>query len=162
MKSSIAYIDATNLYKGTKGLGKNLDYKKFRVWLSQKFNIDTAILFMGFIPHQQYLYTQLKKDGYKIIFKETVTQQGKIKGNADAEMVLQCTRDYFEQDIKDVIIISGDGDFSCLVDFCVEKNIFKTLLIPNKKYCSYLLRKKNISTRYIQELIHLFSKKTPG
>ena len=66
-------------------------------------------------------------------------------------MVLQVVRDVFEKTIDNVILVSGDGDFSCLVDFLLEKNVFKTILIPNRRYCSYLLRKKNTSMAFLED-----------
>ena len=159
---TIVYIDATNLYKGVESLGKKIDYKKFKIWLLHKYNASEVILFMGFLPEQKKMYNSFEKMGYSLIFKETVMQGGRAKGNADAEMVLQCARDTYEKKSYNAVLISGDGDFSCLVDFLEEKNKFTTIIIPNRKYCSYLLRKKNISLTYIQDFIHLFSKKTPG
>lgn len=47
------------------------------------------------------------------------------------------------------IIASGDGDFSCLVDFLLEKEMFKSLIIPNRKYCSHLLKRKNINMSFL-------------
>jgi uncharacterized LabA/DUF88 family protein len=157
---NIAYIDGTNLYKGLQSLGKTLDYTRFYIWLSEKYKISIAYIFMGYISEKELLYKYLKKSGFTLIFKESVTQKGIVKGNADAEMILQSVRDVFEKDIDNAIIVSGDGDFSCLIDFLIEKEVFKTLLIPNMKFCSYLLKKKNISiTRLDHErLLPFFTK----
>lgn len=35
----------------------------------------------------------------------TNLQQGTVKGNADAEMVLKSVRDVFEQDIENIVLI---------------------------------------------------------
>ncbi len=158
---NIAYIDGTNLYKGLQELKKELDYKRFRVWLLQKYRIRTAYIFMGYIPEQKNLYEYLKKSGFTLIFKESVIQKGAIKGNADSEMVLQSVRDFFEKEIGQVVLVSGDGDFSCLVDFLIEKKVFRTILIPNSKYCSYLLRKKKCSLTYLEDplIIEKYTKK---
>ena len=147
---NIAYIDGTNLYKGIKSLDKELDYVRFRKWLLHKYWITKAYIFMGYISQQEPLYKFLKKAGYILIFKESITQRGVVKWNADAEMVLQSVRDVYEIKPDNVILVSWDGDFSCLVDFLIEKEVFKILLIPNRKYSSYLLRKKNISKEFLE------------
>lgn len=147
---NIAYIDGTNLYKGIKSLGRELDYARFRKWLTDKYKISKAYIFMGYISKQEPLYKYLKNAGFTLIFKESVTQRGVVKGNADAEMVLQSVRDVFEKTLNNVILVSGDGDFSCLVDFLIEKRVFKILLIPNRKYSSYLLRKKDIAKEFLE------------
>lgn len=164
--NNFAYIDGTNLYKGLQGVGKELDYKKFRVWLLQKYRIKTAYIFMGYIAEQQQLYNYLKSVGFILIFKESIICKGKVKGNADSELVLQSVRDVFEKEINNVVLVSGDGDFSCLVDFLREKNVFKTILIPNKKYCSYLLKKKQCSLTFLEDplIINKYTKikRTPS
>jgi len=161
VNKNIAYIDGTNLYKGLESIGWSLDYDRFYKWLSEKYKISKAYIFLGYISEQEKLYTYLKNSGFSLIFKESVTQKGVVKGNADAEMVLKSVRDVFEEDLDNAIVVSGDGDFSCLIDFLIEKNVFKTLLVPNMKYCSYLLKKKNISMTRLDHdrLIKLFAHK---
>jgi len=161
---NIAYIDGSNLYKGIKSLGKELDYFRFRKWLLHKYRITEAYIFLGHISQQKPLYKFLEDTGFILVFKESVIRKGIIKGNADAEMVLKSVRDVFEKLPDNVVIVSGDGDFSCLVDFLIEKNVFRTILIPNKEYCSYLLRKKNVSITWIEDFLHILTKseRTPG
>jgi hypothetical protein len=70
-------------------------------------------------------------------------------------------RDYFERENPKVVMVTGDGDFSCLVDFFLEKNTFKSLIAPNKKVSS-LLKKKNINITFLRDLQNkLQKKKTP-
>lgn len=161
---NIVYIDGANLHLGFKTLGRELDYKRFRRWLLDKYKIHTAYIFMGYIPEQKSLYDYLENCGFELIFKETVKQKGVVKGNADAEMILKTVRDFYEEDTESVTLISGDGDFSCLVDFLLEKQIFGRLMIPNIKYCSYLLRKKQISLVRLDHprTISLYTKRASG
>ena len=49
-KNNIAYIDGANLHKGVQELGWALDYRRFRVWLRDKYDIETAYLFIGLVP----------------------------------------------------------------------------------------------------------------
>jgi len=166
---NIAYIDGTNLYKGIRDLNFELDYVRFRKWLLHKYRIKKAYIFLGYIAEQNQLYSYLQRAGFELIFKESVTQNGVVKGNADSELVLKSVRDVFEQNPKKTIIVSGDGDFSCLIDFLLEKQCFQTVLVPNKRYCSYLLRKKGCSLTFLDDskLLAKFakprqSKKTPN
>lgn len=158
---STAYIDGTNLYRGMKSSGANIDYFRFRKWLLHKYRINKAYIFIGYITGQKNLYNRLKNAGFELIFKESVTHAGVVKGNADAEMILKCVRDVFEKDPKQVVIISGDGDFSCLIDFLTEKKLLKVLLLPNKKYSSYLLRKKSCPKAFLddKDLVNKIAKK---
>ena len=140
-RNNFAYIDGANLYKGVKELGWVIDYKKLRVWLLEKYGVKKAYIFLGFISANTRLYRDLQNFGYTIVFKPTIPfGDGEIKGNCDAELVLQAVSDMYEKEYENAIIITGDGDFACLINFLKEKNRFETLISPNHKKASILLR----------------------
>jgi uncharacterized LabA/DUF88 family protein len=138
------YVDGTNLHKGIRELGWELDYKRFYVWLKEKYKSQSVYMFLGHIPKHEPLYNHLTDMGYDLIFKEVTTHKGIPKGNCDAEMVLHAVKDVYEKKASQVILVTGDGDFACLVDFLVEKKCLNRILVPNRNYCSYLLRKRNV------------------
>ena len=99
--NNFAYIDGANLDKGLKDLGWRLDYQRFRVWLKDKYSVSRAYIFIGLIPKYKDLYTYLQKSGFTLIFKEVVyDSNGKTKGNCDADLVLQATRDVYNQSLE--------------------------------------------------------------
>ena len=55
-KNNFTYIDSANLHKGISGFGWQLDYKRFRVWLFEKYTIENAYIFIGLIPKYKDLY----------------------------------------------------------------------------------------------------------
>lgn len=145
-----AFIDSQNLNLGTskdiykKGKliykGWKLDYKKFKQYLTDKFRIKKAFLFIGYIPQNKKLYNFLRSSGYDLVFKPTVKDnQGKPKGNIDAELVLHAAAIQFPRYDR-AIIVSGDGDFYCLYKFLETKKKLLGILIPNEKSESSLLR----------------------
>lgn len=141
-KNNFAYIDGSNLYRGVKELGWTLDYKKFRVWLDEKYGVGKAYIFLGFIPGNTRLYRDLQNWGYTIVFKPTIPDgDGEVKGNCDAELVLQAVSDMYEGSYDNAVIVTGDGDFACLVKFLQERERFFALISPNHKRASVLLRK---------------------
>lgn len=86
------------------------------------------------------LYKSLQEKGYVLIFKPTLKyKDGKIKGNCDAELVLQAMIDYEHYD--SAVIVSGDGDFYCLVDYLIKQQKLAKLLVPNQYSYSVLLKK---------------------
>ena len=113
-----AFIDSQNLNLGTRSAGWVLDFKKFRIYLKEKYHVHKAFLFIGYIYGNEKLYMHLRESGYIIIFKETLSQKRNkkmyIKGNVDAELVLQAMSEFNNYD--KAIIVSGDGDFLCLID----------------------------------------------
>ncbi|MDP3661295.1 MAG: NYN domain-containing protein [bacterium] len=139
---NFAYIDGANLHKGISELGWHLDYKRFRVWLSEKYGVNKAYIFLGFISSNTNLYRNLQNWGYTVVFKPTVPGgYGEIKGNCDAEMVLQAVSDMYEKLFEKAVLVTGDGDFACLVNFLKERKRFEVVLSPNAKKASVLLKK---------------------
>jgi hypothetical protein len=117
-ENNFAYVDGANLYKGIRSLGWSLDYKKFRVWLSEKYSIRAAYLFIGLIPKNKELYKYLQECGFTLVFKEVIYDgSGKPKGNCDADLVLQVTRDAYENKFHQAVIVASDGDYAGLVKF---------------------------------------------
>jgi len=135
-----AFIDGTNLHQSMKRLGWSLDYRRFRVYLSEHYGIVKAYYFFGFMPGNTNLYTFLQSAGYILIFKPVLeTLGGKVKGNCDAELVLQAMIDY--GNYEKAVIISSDGDFYCLVNYLRENNKLESVLSPMKVLCSKLLKR---------------------
>ncbi len=137
-----AFIDSQNLNLGVRSQGWQIDYKKFRLYLRNKYNVVNAYMFIGMVANNQALYTQLQEAGFILIFKPTVRyfENGKetVKGNVDAELVLQAAAIDFGKYDK-AIIVSGDGDFHCLVRYLHEHNKLLHLMAPNRHF-SKLLR----------------------
>jgi hypothetical protein len=111
-----------------KDAGWTLDYKRFRVWLTEKYAVKQAYLFMGLIPKYKDLYTYLSECGFTLVFKDVVYDGGgKPKGNCDAELVLKATRDAYEGAMERGILVSSDGDYAGLVRFLMERNQFEAI-----------------------------------
>ncbi len=144
-----AYIDGANLHKGIRSSGWHLDYARFRVWLSDKYGVDKAYLFIGLVPKMTALYTALQEAGYLLVFKETTQDgDGNVKGNCDAELVLHAVVDHYEKKYMKMVLVSSDGDYACLVEFLKNRKAFEVLLSPHDK-SSFLLRKLDIPIVYL-------------
>lgn len=152
-QNNFAYIDGANLHRGIADLGWKLDYKRFRVWLSEKYGVKTAYLFLGLIPKYKDLYKHLQESGFTLVFKEVVYDgDGNPKGNCDADLVLQAAKDTYENKFDKALLVSSDGDYSCLVSFLQEKQRFYTILSPHpKNKCSILLKRTNAKIVYIND-----------
>jgi uncharacterized LabA/DUF88 family protein len=140
LEKNYAFIDGQNLNLGVRGAGWALDLKKFRVYLKEKYSVQKAYYFIGFVDGNTDLYISLQSIGYILIFKPTFrNSDGIIKGNCDAELVLQAMIDL--NNYEKAVIVSGDGDFHCLVKYLREKNKLKTVIVPDQKKYSRLLDK---------------------
>jgi len=129
--------------------GWELDYTKFRKYLADKFRVTKAFIFIGYVKDNEKLYRRLKTAGYELVFKPTVKDcNGKIKGNIDAELVLHTAAIEFNNYDK-AIIVSGDGDFHCLLEFLEQKDKLESLIIPNQRRMSSLLKKFELYIMFI-------------
>ena len=153
------YIDSNNLYRSARELGFEIDYKIFRGWLRQKYNPQFVYLFIGFISERAKFYEHLKNCDYVLVFKQTVSVAEKIKGNCDAEIVLKTTSDFYTKAFDSCILITGDGDFGCLVEFLQKNKSMRQIIAPDKNKCSFLLRNKNVGMTFLNDHYHKFSKK---
>lgn len=151
------YIDGNNLYRAAKELGFQIDYKKFRGWLRQKYNPASVYLFIGLVPQRTAFYKFLQECGYILVFKQTVSIGGTIKGNCDAELVLKAVSDFYTKANTTSLLITGDGDFGCLVEFLRDNHALTGVISPDKEKCSILLKNKNIEITFLNEHYHKFS-----
>ena len=138
-EKNYAFIDSQNLNLGIRKLGWKLDYKKFRIYLKEKYSVEKAYIFIGFVVLNQKLYDRLQEAGFFLKFKPTIPDaDGNIKGNVDADLVLQAMIDFSEYD--KAIIVSSDGDFYSLVQHLNERGKLKVVLSSDAKNCSGLLK----------------------
>ena len=156
MKTNI-YIDGNNLYRSAKELGFAINYKKFKGWLRQKYNPEKIYLFIGLVPERVKFYEYLQECGFILIFKQTISVGNTIKGNCDAELVLKTTSDFYTKSFDSCILITGDGDFGCLIEFLLQNKSLNLVIAPDKKKCSILIRNKNIEITFLNEHYHKFS-----
>lgn len=150
---NFAFIDGANLYRGVESLGWKLDYARLRIWLTEKYSVSRAYIFIGLIPKNKDLYAKLQEAGFTLIFKEVVYDgDGKAKGNCDADLVLKVTQEVYENLFDKAIIVSSDGDYAGLVKFLLEKNKLEAILSPaNVEKCSILLKRTSAVISYLND-----------
>ena len=87
------------------------------------------------------------------MFKEVVYDgDGKPKGNCDADLVLQTTRDTYENKFDNALLVASDGDYASLVSFLQEKQKCYVILFPHPKdKCSILLKRTGAKIAYIND-----------
>ena len=151
-----AFIDGQNLHMGTAKREIDpwqINLARFRVYLEQKYNVNEAYYFLGFVQEKnQELYEEIQKAGFVLIFREhNPAMLEKKKGNVDSDIIFHIMKKmYKKEDFTNVILVSGDGDYKLLVDFLVEENKFGKILFPNKKFASSLY--KELGSQYFDYL----------
>jgi uncharacterized LabA/DUF88 family protein len=138
--NNYAFIDGQNLHAGVESLGWKLDHKKFRDYLRQEHGVKKAYMFLGFMEEYQPLYSALQEAGYILHFKPLVRHEDSaIKGNVDADMVLQTMVDIDRYD--QAVIVSGDGDFAGLIRHLASVEKLRQVVIPNRSTYSSLFKR---------------------
>ena len=152
--NNYAFIDSQNVYLSVREQGWAIDWRRFRIYLKDKYDVAQAFIFIGYVQSNEGLYTSLQRAGYILIFKPTLeVQEGKrivTKGNVDAELVLHTMIEYRNYD--QAVIISGDGDFHCLVKHLREQRKLRRLIVPNAHKYSRLLREFAEYITYLNRL----------
>lgn len=137
--NNFAFIDGQNIYQAIKQEGGSLDWKRFRIYLKEKYLVQRAYIFLGYIDQNKKLYQFLRTCGFILIFKEVILLKGKFKGNVDVEMAVQSLIEIHRY--HQAILVSNDGDFSYLVRYLVRMKKLRTVLSTEKQKTSFLLKK---------------------
>ncbi len=165
--TTYAFIDSQNLHLGVSNdvvnrngkkiyTGQRLDYRKFRNYLREKYNVRRAYIFIGFIPTNNKLYSYLQEAGYTIIFKTIAAytdNNGEVqtKGNVDTDIVLYSAA-ILAREYEKAIFVSGDGDFLSLYKYLDDQNKLGEILVPNRHRYSKLLKEYQAKLRFISDL----------
>jgi uncharacterized LabA/DUF88 family protein len=137
---NFAFIDAQNVYMGTRAQGWTIDAHKLRTYLRDKYHVSEAFWFVGFLPDMQNFYTLLQRAGFTTVFKEVARDpDGTPKGNVDVDLTLHAVdlKDQYER----AVLLTSDGDFASLVRYLRERDKLQVILSPHRAHTSYLLRR---------------------
>lgn len=69
---NFAFIDSQNLNLGIQRAGWKMDWKKFRAYLKEHYDVERAYMFIGYLPENEDLYTQMHEAGYLVALKPTL------------------------------------------------------------------------------------------
>lgn len=171
-----AFIDSQNLNVGVQRLGWKMDWRKFRNFLTEEYGVTKAYMFIGYIPEFEQLYEHMHELGFAVVLKPTFDmtkprpemaepsgsgsdekptgpneqeEKKPVKGNIDAELVLWAMKELSNYD--KAVIVSGDGDFYCLIEYLEQKGRLLHLLAPSGQYSSLYNRYEEYIVRLDQQ-----------
>ena len=146
-KGNYAFIDSQNLNVSVQKYGWKMDWKKFRQFLSDKYGVSKAFMFIGYVPEFEDIYEKMHQAGYAVVLKPTFDmsrpqpeekpkngEEKKVKGNIDADMVLWAMKEM--RNYEKAVIVSGDGDFFGLVEYLHQQQKLLKILTPTAQYSS--------------------------
>jgi len=187
--NNFAFIDSQNLNLGVQSAGFKIDWRKFRKFLKDRYQVQKAYMFIGYVYANEDLYDYMQELGYTVILKPTINiksyennqdqevhtddhhadQDGKnkqnIKGNIDADLVLHVMKEL--NNFDQAVIVSGDGDFYSLIEYLIEVHKLKNIMTPNwksstllKQFDDYIVRLDQFKRQLSYKNHRLLKKKT--
>ena len=144
-RGNYAFIDGQNLKLGITRANPpwDIDYQKFRKYLAEKYHVTKAYYFLGvYYPRLQDLYDDLTTSGFELVFrKHDPKSTSAKKGNVDTDVVLYMLYAIIKKaPFRQVILISGDGDYYKTVMALIHEKRFGRLLAPSRRSISSLYR----------------------
>jgi uncharacterized LabA/DUF88 family protein len=170
-EKTYVFIDGQNLHLAVKNdirrkgktvyKGWDIDYKRLYRYIKDKYKADKIFIFLGEIDKYKKLYETLSRYGYYVMLKEASSYNKNkeivYKGNVDTYIVFYAM--LIIKQYQEVIFVSGDGDFICLIDHWDRKDMLKRLLIPNRHSYSHLLQKYRRKMDFVSDLQNKIGKK---
>ena len=119
------FIDGANLYQAARALEFDIDYKRLLEVFSADARLIRAYYYTALMDDQEYspirpLVDWLDYNGFTMVtkplkeFTQASTGRRKYKGNMDVEIAVQAME--MAPHIDHAVLMSGDGDFRCLVE----------------------------------------------
>lgn len=143
---NIVFIDGQNLHLWTTSENWKVDFKRFRIYLKDKFNADEVYIFLWFInDDHQDMYRKIQKSWFILEFRDHHSNMlWKKKWNVDVDIVFQIMHRLAEEDDFDkIVLVTWDWDYIKLVKYLIQKKRLKKILFPNKKYSSLYKKIQN-------------------
>jgi uncharacterized LabA/DUF88 family protein len=160
----VAYIDAANIILSANRLGFEIDFLKLKVFLEDKFRVEEIYYFTAELKSLAEEIEVLKLNNFKVILKQIYYENSKTKANCDVEISHYITKHIENKEISKLVLLSGDGDFSMLLDYANQNKVEVVLMPVDKKSSAKLLRvKKYLQVTFLDQLKDRFIKeKTPA
>lgn len=112
------FFDMSNLYFAARDLGVRIDYARLLDFLANGRRLHRAYAYMAISPDESSaipFLTWLRRNGFRVITKPLKRfSDGTTKGDLDMELAVDLLSQAPYIDIA--VIVSGDGDFTYLVD----------------------------------------------
>ena len=139
------FIDGANLYATSRALGFNIDFKRLLEEFRGRGTLVRAFYYTAIIEDQEYssirpLVDWLDYNGYTVVIKATKEYfdaggRRKVRGNMDVELAVDAME--LVEQINQMVLFSGDGDFRSLVQavqrHSVHVTVISTIAIPSRQ-----------------------------
>jgi uncharacterized LabA/DUF88 family protein len=130
------FIDGPDLYVTAKAVGFDIDFRRLLKEFQSRATIVRAFYYSSIIEDQEYssirpLIDWLDYNGYSAVTKVTreftdASGRRKVKGNMDVELTVDAIE--FAQQVDQMVLFSGNGDFRSLVKSVQRRGVRVTVI----------------------------------
>ena len=161
---NIAFIDAANIILSSQRVGMDIDFLKLKTYLVDKFKIENIYYFTANLKSIHEELKVLEMNNFSLVLKQVYFENSKTKANCDVEISHYITKMVESGELSKLILLSGDGDFSILLDYANKNDIDTVLMSTDVKTTSKILRvKKYLKIIFLEQIITKITKeKTPA
>jgi uncharacterized LabA/DUF88 family protein len=161
---NIAFIDAANIILSSQRAGLDIDFLKLKTYLVDKFKVEKIYYFTANLKSLHEELKVLEMNGFSLVLKQVYFENSKTKANCDVEISHYITKMIENNELSQLILLSGDGDFSILLDYANKNNVDVILMPTDVKASSKILRiKKYLKIIFLEQVITKIEKeKTPA
>ena len=151
------YIDSANLYFASNIAKIRIDFIHLAHWFRQNSRLTGINFYTAFDPEetkQLQFIDELKQEGYRLVTKPIKVFENSKKGNMDIELAVDCIT---QKDLYDVVILlSGDGDFSYLIQ-ALDSMGKDTIILGVGGFTSYELHQEADNYFFLNRIMDVWS-----
>lgn len=151
------YIDSANLYFASNVAKIRIDFIHLVHWFRQHSKLTGINFYTAFDPEEEKqleFIDELKQNGYRLVTKPIKVFENSKKGNMDIELAVDCIT---QKDLYDVVILlSGDGDFSYLIQ-ALDSMGKDTIILGVGGFTSYELHQEADNYFFLNRIMDVWS-----
>ena len=122
ISKTFAFIDASNIYYGTKEAGWKIDFEKLKSYLVSRFDV-SRIFYFGAINEAEKFDVKLQEElislGYELMLVTLKKfRNGKKKADTDSRMTFEMMK--IKDEYDRAVVLTGDGDFFWVLNYLKE------------------------------------------
>jgi len=99
--------------------GYRIDYRRFRLWLKNRHDVERAFMYFGYMEGREALYGYLRQCGFELVFRDVEYHLGHAKGNVDICLTISVLEKLAEFDRG--YLVTSDGDFFDLTEKLIKE-----------------------------------------
>jgi len=138
----LVFIDGANMFYSQRDLGWIFDWMKIKKLLNKMFDVREFNYYTplkGEEKRQKNQIERLKKFGFRVYTKPPKIIKGELKANFDVEMSIDIILKIVDGWRGEIVLLSGDSDFSYLVKILRRRFKRKVFVFSTRKFLSWEL-----------------------